>query len=519
MAEEAVSNQTVQREVDRLAKEVNFLRKQTEGLTGKPAPDAVHDGVPKPQGAATEEDFQQTFNRLRREVVDLAIALNRLRSTDESGPASSRRSRTVTATSSAYTIKADRLSRNRSVTIRNVGDDLVVNAQLTVNGKKRWFTTGDILKEVLDAEMTDREKAIALWSFLKDNRYHDQPAHNDIETHDPVRYLNVYGYGFCDDSATNFMALAEAAGLNARVWGLSGHVVPEAFFDGGWHMLDPDGEIYYLDDDSENISSVKTLEQRPDIIRRYPSPFYTDADMLVRIYTTTDDNRISEWYRDKSETVHRMDYVLRPGESISRSWDNRGLYFSSRYLGEPRRYGNGRFTFEPVFSDSLYRKGTQVKSLKTQRMDGAVALSVAASAKRGTIVVPIASPYPVLSGKVLVSGEVGTGGRLDIQFSEDGGEWSSILTESDAGTFETEVSTRPFLRNGHGSPVYSYRLKFALRRPCRIDHVSIESDFQHAPQALPELIAGSNRVMYSDETKGGRAVQIIFRFDEEKDDS
>jgi len=42
MAEEAVSNQTVQREVDRLAKEVNFLRKQTEGLTGKPAPDAVH---------------------------------------------------------------------------------------------------------------------------------------------------------------------------------------------------------------------------------------------------------------------------------------------------------------------------------------------------------------------------------------------------------------------------------------------------------------------------------------------
>lgn len=516
MADESVSKKTVQREIDSMIEEINSLRKQTEQITGKPTENAVFGEVEDLAGPASEADFRRAFDRLRREVVDLAMALNRLKTVEVEKPSPAKRSRIVREAGAAYTVRAERLTRNRDVTITNVGSEVVVNPRLTVNGRKQWFSTGDILKEVLEESMSDRDKAVAIWSFLKDNRYHDQPAHNGIETHDPVRYLNVYGYGFCDDSATNFMALAEAAGLKSRVWGLSGHVVSEAFFDGDWHMLDPDGEIYYLDDDGENISSIETLEQRPDIIRKYPSPYYTDAEKLVDIYTTTDDNRISEWYREKSETVHRMDYTLRPGESILRSWHNWGHYFSSRYLREPHKYGNGRFTFEPVFAGDLYSLGTSSKSMTTHTSDGATALTVAASAKQGTLVIPITSPYPVLSGRVRVSGTVGLGGGLDVQFSEEDDGWVSVLAEIGAGEFETEASTRPFLRNGFGSPVYAYRLKLTLTNPCRIDHLVIESDFQHAPHALPDLVAGSNGVQYSDESKDGRKVEINFRFDDEK---
>lgn len=516
MADEAVSNQSVQREVDRLIEEINFLRKQAEQKTGRDTPDAVWVVSSSSDKPATDEDFTRIFNRLRREVADLAMALNKVKTVG--APATARRSRKVSVSDSTYTVRAGGLTRNREVTIRNVGEEVVRNPRLTVNGRKQWFTTGDILKEVLDDSMTDRDKAVAIWSFLKENRYHDQPAHNDIEIHDPVRYLNVYGYGFCDDSATNFMALAEAAGLKSRVWGLSGHVVPEAYYNGDWHMLDPDGEIYYLDDDGENISSIKTLEQRPDIIRKYPSPYYTDADMLVRIYTTTDDNKISEWYRDKSETVHEMNYVLRPGESISRSWDNWGLYFSSRYLREPRKYANGSFVYEPVLQDDLFRKGNRAQGLKLVSGDGESFL-VSSSSKGGVWTIPVESPYPLLSGTVVAEGNIDSEGSVTIEFSEDGDSWLLMSRAEEKGPLQMEVPTRSYLRNGHGRPVYAYSIRISLKGSARIGSLKVVSEFQHAPHALPDLIQGSNRVHYSDETKDGREVLITFGFDEAKDDS
>ena len=46
-----------------------------------------------------------------------------------------------------------------------------------------------------------------------------------------LRFLNIYGFGYCDDSAVSFSVLAEKAGLKSRVWDLSGHVAPEVFYD------------------------------------------------------------------------------------------------------------------------------------------------------------------------------------------------------------------------------------------------------------------------------------------------
>ena len=142
----------------------------------------------------------------------------------------------VTESEQSYLIWLDGEVDNRSITLSNIGEDVVVNPWVTVGGVKDWFSTSRILDEILQPGMTNREKALAIWAFLVDNRYHDQPAHTGIETHDPVRFLNVYGYGFCDDSATNLLVLCESAGIPARVWGLSGHVVPEAYFEGDLAM-------------------------------------------------------------------------------------------------------------------------------------------------------------------------------------------------------------------------------------------------------------------------------------------
>ncbi len=102
-----------------------------------------------------------------------------------------------------------------------------------------------MVRSIVVAGMTPEQASIAIWKFLVNRRYHYLPASDDAEMHDPVKFLNVYGYGFCDDSALNFAALCEEAGLEARVWGLNGHVVAESSYGGAWHMFDPDMACYF----------------------------------------------------------------------------------------------------------------------------------------------------------------------------------------------------------------------------------------------------------------------------------
>lgn len=506
--EQPINRRDLRRQIERLHEELLRLQKQVETLTKnkgmmRPAPnfDALQ--------TANLPDLMQPIDQT---LADLTFAINRLQKREQPGnrenseakPSKTHR-RTVTASDSTYRIQASEGITNRSITIANVGSDMVTNPRLIVNDQRNWYSTPDILNEIITPNMTDREKALAIWRFLVDNRYHGYPAHNDIEVHDPVRFLNVYGYGFCDDAATNFMVLSEQAGVKARVWGLSGHVVPEAYFEDAWHMLDPDGQIYYLDDDGYTISSIATLEQRPDIIRKYPSPFYTSAQKLIDIYCTTEDNQISEHYREKSEAVHTLSFTLRPGESLTRHHENWGRYFSSRYLSEPKRYGNGTFVFEPIFENSIFKKGaTSVRNLKAERADNTWILT--STTQTGTLIYPFNSPYPYLDGHITLKGK----GHIALAFSETGDNWTDIWT-SDTDTTHTTVPIGGYFRNGHGRPTYAYSLKLTING--QIDRLRFQNDVQVAPQSLPTLEPGKNTVRYIDETNGEQPVRIGFGYD------
>ncbi len=521
MAEEAqpVSRQALKRESERLHGEIAKLRRKVEKLSGQK-------GVERPEavagmsdsGRATEGDVERALNPVKQDLADLALAINRLAPKEPpSRPGKSHRKR-VSESGAVYRVRLKGEVQNRTVTIRNRGEDVVVNPRVVMNGKRDWFSTPSILEEALEPGMSKREKAVAIWKFLKDNRYHYTPAHDHIEVHDPVRFLNVYGYGFCDDSATNFMVLAEQAGLKARVWGLTGHVVPEAHFEGSWHMLDPDGEIYYLDDDGETISSVATLEQRPDIIRKYPSPYYTDAEKLVEIYTTTEDNRVAPFYKERSEARHTMGYVLRPGESLMRSRDNWGIYFSSRYLDEPRVYGNGRLTFEPIFENELFRKGAEsVRGVQIEQADTGWALVPSRAGRQGALIYRFTSPYPFLDGTVNVVGELEGKGRMALAFSETGEDWQPVWSTDVSGRVKTEIPIGGYFRNGYGEPVYTYSLKVTLSAPkggtAQVQHLRFASDVQVAPHSLPALETGENEVRYVDESSDNRDVEVLFGYD------
>ena len=128
--------------------------------------------------------------------------------------------------------------KNLELILENIGDEIIINPKITINGKWDWRTVESIVNEIIkcsDAK-TDEEKAMAIWEFVRDKRYHWQPPGDNIR--DPIIYLNVYGYGFCGHTARIMDIFAKVAGLKSRYWALSGHLITEIFFNGKWHILD-----------------------------------------------------------------------------------------------------------------------------------------------------------------------------------------------------------------------------------------------------------------------------------------
>ncbi len=498
---------------------INSLRSQLESITGTSAPSRPPPAVLSDQGLASEEEVIAVLNRVRTGMADLVMLTNQLKARQPMLAAERSLRLTFTESGAIERRTIDHLARHRSITLTNRGSDSVINPRVIVNSEKNWFDNGLLLNEIIKPGMSKRDKAVAIWRFLVDNRIHDESAHFGIELHDPVRWLNNYGYGLCDDAATSYMRLAKKAGLKARVWELTSHIVPEVYYDDAWHLLDPDGEVYYLDDDNQTIASIERLEQRADLIRRQPENYYDDVELMVGLYTTPDNNRLVPWHIEHSETVHTMAFRLRPGESLMRSWSNWGLYFTAGYLEEPKRYGNGRFLFEPVFKGDLYKKGSERSDgLTVQVRAGGTTLTTVDPARSGTLVYHFQSPYPYLSGAIQLAGEIADGGTVKIEFSEHGKRWQLVESFSKKGLLQQKVSLQGYFRNGYGRPFYSYYIRLTLDSPATgttvLSALQYSSDIQLAPHALPTLQAGENTILYQDDTPGGRNVEVLFEYDD-----
>ena len=132
-----VPHKIVHKDVGRLAEQINNLRKEVDRITGKPSLDAAFDSESPPPGPASKRAFRQEFARLQREVIDLALALNQLDAEPDGGPAANRVLHEITDASAAFDIAVTGPVRNRSITIRNIGEEVVDNPRVTVNGKKQ----------------------------------------------------------------------------------------------------------------------------------------------------------------------------------------------------------------------------------------------------------------------------------------------------------------------------------------------------------------------------------------------
>jgi hypothetical protein len=406
----------------------------------------------------------------------------------------------------------------------------------------------------LKKDMTGPKKALAVWKSVVKFRHQDAPPREFLSNdgghvQDPIKTFNVYGYGMCSCASSNVEALARAAGLRARGWGIAAHSVPEVSWDGkNWSMLDTSLINYFPHADGrpagveEIVADVQAwLARNPGLRknnaklvafmrgggwRKGPAvlgrcPFYDDNGWLPAAthgwYSTMQEYDCKPFiYEYGYSQGYRVNVQLRKGERLTRNWSNKGLHvnkggaapgclkgtvgkgdlrYSPKY-GDlaPGRIGNGTLTYNVPLADGSFRAGAlEAKNLACRAEDRrSPALHVKDRGKPGVLVLRMPSSYVYLGGRLTLKPALGAGGKIVVSFSDNHGlDWKELATITRAGEKRIDLGPHVLRR-------YDYRLKLVLRGAgTGLDALRIDHDVQHSQRALPTLGQGRNTITFS----------------------
>jgi hypothetical protein len=439
-------------------------------------------------------------------------------------------------------------------------------------------TVENVLKSFVKPGMSDRERARAIWTATVKYRHQAPPPDEclaaDWEAHDPVKVFNVYGYCMCCCSTALIAALNRADGREARGRILDGHSVPEVRYGDAWHMYDAsliarfprpgDGVDASVDEIREAVAAWYAAHPgyrgEPAKLARLMSrdgwtgwktegpellagcPYYTRGYFPAGTHGW--DDTMAEYARSPSEVYeygyhagHRALFSLRPGESLTREAGNRGLHVnrerSPRWDGLKARapekdlaylkdlfpgyrggiVGNGVQRYAPDLASGGLAGGADVYD---NLAAGTPALHPKAGGRPGVAIIPMASPYVYLGGKVrLKAVRRSAGDTVTLSISTDNARSFAPLWAADAtGRSEAVVDlTGKILRR------YAYWLKVELSSAAPegagagagagLESLVVENDVQHAPRTLPQLGRGRNTITVAADGDPGVASRAI----------
>ncbi len=376
---------------------------------------------------------------------------------------------------------------NRSVRMENVGATDVVNPWLS-NGQNDFRSLDRIVARAIEPQMTDKDKARAIWWQQVQHRFHLEGDNNELL--DPVKVFNVYGYNTCGNDSICLAGLWRKVGLKVAPARLVGHCVTQVFYDGAWHLMDGDMHSIYLLRDNEAVAGEQDLVRDHDLIRRTHTQGILEPDRRAgdewesSIYVF--EGKVTG---DRNSATSALNMTLRPGEAIVWRWGHSSpiKYHGSRPPRFPDRLCNGLWEYRPDFNRPFWRAGaTTVESIRER--DGGL---VAEEGKTGIVVWLMSSPYIFVGGKLEVDG---TGARFELSW--DGKSWHEVERSLD-GLFPPDGPAR-----------YRYYLKCELSEGASLRRLAIKNDLQMAPLTLPGMGIGANAFTYTDESASNRRVRI-----------
>ncbi len=383
---------------------------------------------------------------------------------------------------------------NRSVRMENIGNTDVINPWLS-NHRNNFRSVDEIVDSATTPDMTDSEKAFAIW--FQQIRYRHHSGGDNNELGDPVKVFNIYGYNTCGNDSICLGTLWKAAGFKTAPARALGHCISQVYYDSRWHLFDGDLHSVYLLHDNETVASDRQIARDHDLVKRTHSKgilmldTWWDGPGVAALYFT--ETEITGERAGKADTT--MDMVLRPGEAITWRW---GHLSPLKYHGElhtvptyPDRICNGLWEYRPDFTGETWRKGVSRTENIVSGPDGLRA----EEGKAGRIEWTMRSPYVFVGGRI--EGE-GKGARFFTR--QEGRSWRPTTGNLDE-----------FFRIV-GPASYRYEIRCEMQDSDRLKRLAIVNDLQMAPMALPEMVVGENTFTYSDESSGGRKVRITHRW-------
>ncbi len=190
----------------------------------------------------------------------------------------------------------------------------------------RLRTVEDVLQQATTRlgrplEQASPEAAVkVLYELVTERFTHDDARHNFFSNwilwafgffksdfahiRDPETMI-AHGHSlFCDQSSYLLLHLLQRSGLQGRHVGLGGHVVMEAWYDGDWHLYDPDMEV--LGERADRlVEGVEQISKNPTLLRRlYGGP----KTPIIPILESRQDNTFmsypaGSWFGWKSQVL------------------------------------------------------------------------------------------------------------------------------------------------------------------------------------------------------------------------
>ncbi|MGA2254808.1 MAG: hypothetical protein ABSG53_09115 [Thermoguttaceae bacterium] len=408
-------------------------------------------------------------------------------------------------------------------------------------------------------DMTDAEKALAVWRSAVMFRYQDAPPIEFLHegcVHDPIKTFNVYGYGMCCCASSNIEALARYVGLDARGWAINAHSVPEVFYDGGWHFFDaslvnyfprPDGKIASLEEIckavqgwlkahpeyNRNDSKLRQFQQAggwlgwkegPELLTK--CPFYDWAGWWPA--------KTHGWYstmqefdgRGNTPFVYEYGYSqgyevniqLRPGERLVRNWFNKGLHVNGILHDgdEPgclkAKVGEGPEAYLTQYSDiTTGRVGSGTLEYDVPLADGmfrtgvlkAENLAARSEDAQGPALHVIDTAQPGALEIRMPSSYVYLAGQTILDAAVGPGGTIRLFFSDNNGLDWQEVAS---IETSGRQQIdlqkfvlrrYDYRLRFVLAgKGTGLESLKISNTIQCSQRALPTLAKGENTITF-----------------------
>jgi len=406
--------------------------------------------------------------------------------------------------------------------------------------------------------MSDQDKCVAIWKTIVKYRHQGPPPQEYLQgeqnVHDPLKTINVYGYGMCCCASADIEALARYAGFIARGRIIRQHSVPEIWYDNAWHLFDASLMSYFFNKDGK-VASVDEI--RDSILAWHKdNPGYRFADNKLREFgknggwkkgpavlatcDTYDQDGINSagwhgWWSNVSEydykvegakfagpdgktTTNVYDYggimgykvnvQLREGEKLTRNWFNKGLHINMdlgkegldilkdrKNLSLQRKLGDlapGRVGNGTLEYNVPMADGKfRLGALTADNLD-AKTVRVADAAKSGVLVIRMPSSYVYLGGELSFKPVLGEGGSIAVSFSDNNGlDWKPLAKVDKAEDQKIDLKKYVYRR-------YDYRVKFEMSgKGAGLDALRFAHDIQHSQAPLPIIISGDNKITFT----------------------